>query len=537
MYENTYLKSVLYQVPRILTQLNRNRYSNSYGSFDRNFWHFKTNDISCARFQEAGKVLALLYVTKFKDNIYYQNDQIEEYINACLNFCIDIQNSNGSYNEWYVNEGSYVCTSFVSEAIAEILILLGKKKIKNYEKIIVSLKKSAQWLTSNEELSVINQYAGSILALRKIYKLTKIKSFLLHESQKLKKLLDLQDMQEGWWPEYGGPDIGYLSVTIDYLSEYYEICKSSKVLNSLKLSCDFIQNFLQPNYSAGGHYMSRNTEYLHPAGFARMVTKTTSAKKILSFCNSALKKKMGIIPKNLDDRYLCYILSSWLKTGIILKSKNNLNVKKFFFKKNKYFSSSNIISYSDSNNYFNCNFQKGGSFIFFRKNKYYSDSGLKINFNKKKYSTGVINNDLIIYKNHERYSCRGYFSTISDQVMSTSLMIVFKLFQLIFGKFNFVQRCVKLVLRKKLITFNKINKNIPFKRSVIISEYCIKIIDIIESRFFHRIEVGDDSVYAQVPSSKIYFNNFAKINIKPLYKNRSLNNKDYTIVIRKINLN
>ena len=149
----------------------------------------------------------------------------------------------------------------------------------------------------------------------------------------------------------------------------------------------------------------------------------------------------------------------------------------------------------------------------------------------------MINNDLIIYKNHERYSCRGYFSTISDQVMSTSLMIVFKLFQLIFGKFNFVQRYVKLVLRKKLITFNKINKNIPFKRSVIISEYYIKIIDIIESRFFHRIEVGDDSVYAQVPSSKIYFNNFAKINIKPLYKNRSLNNKDYTIVIRKINLN
>ena len=82
MYENTYLKSVLYQVPRILTQLNRNRYSNSYGSFDRNFWHFKTNDISCARFQEAGKVLALLYVTKFKDNIYYQNDQSLKHVKA-----------------------------------------------------------------------------------------------------------------------------------------------------------------------------------------------------------------------------------------------------------------------------------------------------------------------------------------------------------------------------------------------------------------------------------------------------------------------
>jgi hypothetical protein len=536
MHDNIYLKSVLHQVPRLLTQLNRNCHSKSYGSFDRNYWHYKTNDISCARFQEAGKVLALLYVTKFKNNIYYQSHQIEAYLNACLNFTAKIQNSDGSYNEWYINEGSYVCSSFVSEAIADILILLGRKKIKNYNKIITSLKKTAKWLCSNEELSVINQYAGSILALRKIYRLTKDKNLLFYESKKLKKILDLQNLNEGWWPEYGGPDIGYLSVTIDYLSEYYNISKSNKLLRPLKLACNYIQNFLQPNFSAGGHYMSRNTEYLHPAGFARLFKKVSSAKKILNFCSLALEKEIGVIPKNLDDRYLCYILSSWLKTGVILKSQSRFSNKILFSRINNYFSNSQIISYKNGKTIFNCNLKKGGSFIYFVNNKYYSDSGLKINYRNNLYSTGVINKNLIIRNNTNYYSCKGCFSKINDQTMHTNLMIVFKLFQLIFGKLNFVQKFLKLFLRNKLIIFNQTKKNFFFKRTIIIKKKYIKIIDIVKCKFFNPINIGEDSIYAQVPSSKIYFNNFSKINIQPIYKVRSLNNVDYKILIRKLNL-
>jgi len=58
------LDSVLKQVPRLLSLLDRNRFSKTYGSFDRQFWHYKTVDFSGGRYQEAALTLALLYKIK-----------------------------------------------------------------------------------------------------------------------------------------------------------------------------------------------------------------------------------------------------------------------------------------------------------------------------------------------------------------------------------------------------------------------------------------------------------------------------------------
>ena len=57
--EDVYLNTILDNIPRILSNLNRNQSSINYGSFDRDFWHYKQNDISCARKQEFVKVLML----------------------------------------------------------------------------------------------------------------------------------------------------------------------------------------------------------------------------------------------------------------------------------------------------------------------------------------------------------------------------------------------------------------------------------------------------------------------------------------------
>ncbi len=52
-------------VPRVLMQWNRNPMSPAYGSFDRNFWNYKTmTDFSCASFQQAVLGLSELYADK-----------------------------------------------------------------------------------------------------------------------------------------------------------------------------------------------------------------------------------------------------------------------------------------------------------------------------------------------------------------------------------------------------------------------------------------------------------------------------------------
>src|SRR3989344_242028 len=114
---NPFLASTLDQIPRLLGQLNRNPGSVSYGSFDRAYWHYRTNDISCCRYQEAVYTLALLYCSNFAGNSYYHNDQILNWVQASLQFTVGRQRPNGSFDEWYLNEGSYVGTAFLAAAL------------------------------------------------------------------------------------------------------------------------------------------------------------------------------------------------------------------------------------------------------------------------------------------------------------------------------------------------------------------------------------------------------------------------------------
>ena len=79
----------------------------------------------------------------------------------------------------------------------------------NYE----ALGKSATKLIKRNETKALNQYAAGIAALAG---LTKLNVTGTNENILWKKLDELLSFQtaEGWFPEYGSFDIGYLSVTL-----------------------------------------------------------------------------------------------------------------------------------------------------------------------------------------------------------------------------------------------------------------------------------------------------------------------------------
>ena len=263
-------------MPRLLSLLNRNPFSKAYGCFDREYWHNTIIDFPCARKQEAVLTLALLY--NKKNTHYYQNKLILEWINAALSFWTKIQNKNGSFNEWFPNENSFVATAFTSYAVSETLLLIGN--IKNKKKIISSLEKAANFLNNVTEEKVLNQSSGAALALFNIHLLTKKQKYKKAAQQKINFLLKNQT-KEGWFNEYGGPDIGYLSLTIDYLTKYYKKTKNQKVLDSIKKATSFLVYFLHPNLTVGGSYASRNTEYIIPHGITYMSNLDKNANIIL----------------------------------------------------------------------------------------------------------------------------------------------------------------------------------------------------------------------------------------------------------------
>src|SRR3989344_833092 len=263
---NPFLEAVLGQIPRLLGQLNRNALSRSYGSFDRAYWHYRTNDISCARYQEAVYTLALLYCVDFEGNRYFRDKRLLEWIKASLRFTAGIQRKNGSFDEWYIHEGSYVATAFLTSAVSQTIALFKKNNISLEEEKLISdvLIKAAEFLVNRNEEAALNQVSGAIFAVANVGTLYGKEKFIGAANRMLDKFLSEQ-RDEGWWNEYGGPDIGYLSLTINYLEKYSFLLDSSEVSNAISKAKSFVLCFINPDKTAGGEYMSRNTEYLIPS--------------------------------------------------------------------------------------------------------------------------------------------------------------------------------------------------------------------------------------------------------------------------------
>ena len=79
-----FAREALAQIPKILTLLDRNSHSPTYGCFDRTFWQYKVIDFPAGMSQEFVYPLALAYHCDLPDNIYYQQPVIKEWVRAAF---------------------------------------------------------------------------------------------------------------------------------------------------------------------------------------------------------------------------------------------------------------------------------------------------------------------------------------------------------------------------------------------------------------------------------------------------------------------
>ncbi|MFA5318156.1 MAG: hypothetical protein WC323_01630 [Patescibacteria group bacterium] len=540
MKNNIFLKKSLSNIPRLLGQLNRNVSSCSYGSFDRAYWHYRINDISSARYQEAVLTLTLLYTYNFEGNIYYNNKNILEWINAALEFTCSIQNKDGSFNEWYLNEKSYVCTAFVSAALSETILILKKENIREYEKILDCLNKSAGWLMHNSENLVFNQLAGSVLALANIAELTNNESYRISARDKF-LIIKQNQSSEGWWSEYKGPDAGYLSLMIDYLTKYYKIEQSNDVLDVLKKANAFLVNFLHPNLTVGGEYMSRNTEYIIPSGLAFLANMDNNAEIITAFNICSLDGGSGLGPVNLDDRYTCYILYNWLQAGIFLSQNNynpSIDIKDYLKcrKLNIFFKDSGLRVIQNDKYYFVANLNKGGAFRLYAGQKIYLDSGIEIKYQGKRLISNVLDYNNKIQNKINSMEVEGVLKPIKEALMATPLMILFKTWQMLFGKIGGLQKLLKSFLRKKMITY-KNSVGVSFRREFIFADNNVTVKDEVNAQIAEKdFYCGQKTSYNFIPSSK-YFTIQEVNRDNSFYEKQYISSQDKSILRRVFNFN
>lgn len=503
MKSSVYLDTILQEIPRLLGLLDKNPNSPTFGSFDRQFWHYNVVDFSCARYQEAVLTLALLYRYDFPGNIYYKNESIFNWIDGALRFWLKIQNRDGSFDEWYPNEHSFVATAFTTYAISEAMLILGKE-VPSYDKVIGGLKKASDWLLAYTDFTACNQVAGSVSALYNVYLLIGEKKYKDGAIEKLKQLKERQD-NEGWFPEYGGPDIGYLSLAIDYLSKYYYKSEDLMAKDMIDKALAFLVYFAHPDGTFGGEYGSRNTKYIIPSGIEYSCRWNENARRIASALRDSLGKRGSIGPYNLDDRYLSYIGYTYLQAHIDMYD-GDLLAPLYEGEFNRFFKNSGLIIVSNKGFYLVSNLKKGGVFRLTFRNTNFSinDSGIIAKIGDSLYTSGWLRQDEAFDVKDKNISVKTNMLKLSYRVMSSRELILSRLFQLTLGRFTGLSLRVKDILRRMLITY-KAKSNIQVDRTIEITEDSIIVEDtIISPKNIEKLIVGSENPYIYIPSSRYF---------------------------------
>ncbi|HLD06880.1 MAG TPA: hypothetical protein VJC16_05095 [Candidatus Nanoarchaeia archaeon] len=288
-------------IPRIISSIDKNPLSATYGCLDKHYWCYKQTDFPSARFQEAMLSLAFCCTKDFPGNPYYQDTRFREWALAALRFWAKSQHADGSLDEWYPNEKSFCATAFSLYAATETYLLLGLHDAA----LVKAFLKSARFLFSSEQ--VANQEIGSITALYNTYLIAKDQRILVAVQA---KLAVLKQDAEGWFPEYGGADPGYQTLSIEFLAKYYEKSKDRAVLPVIRRAIGFVSHFIHPDGSIGGIYGSRNTELFFPYGFEIM--DAPASRYIAEVCHQRILQNLN--PARMDDRYAFPYHTSYLQS-------------------------------------------------------------------------------------------------------------------------------------------------------------------------------------------------------------------------------
>ncbi len=489
---SVYLEASLPCVSRLLGLMDRNPSSLTYGCFDRNYWHYKIIDFSNGRLQEAGLTLALLFVLNHPLNPYYHQKKIKKWSLAAMHFLKTIQNTDGSFNEYYPHEHAFVTTAFSTFAVSESLLLLNEFPAE----VLEMLKKSGRWLLEREELDVVNQNLGACAALQNVYLLTGENRFKKGAYTKLKDSLHKQS-PEGWFYEYGGPDIGYLSVAVYYLANYYKKTQDKTALLHLRKAVRFLSHFVHPDGSAGGEYGSRNTMYMVPDGIEICAQHDDYAGFLASSLRTSLKGG-GIAPFDLDDRYLCTMLYPYLQAYSDCSP-----IKKEKEPESSFFSESGLLVEKTSNSLFIVNLKKGGVFKLFSKGGLVlSDSG----FLGRLSNGSMVSSQWLgttFTKTGSHYSVTGPLVVVPEHQVTPFKTMVLRGSLSLGGKY--VSDFAKHYLRRKLIT-QKNTVSGSFQRKITLKdENAIHITDMLEGKLiFDSLHLVDHASLIYIPSSRYF---------------------------------
>jgi hypothetical protein len=319
--------------------------------------------------------LALLYVTGLPSSPYLKNERIRDWAKAGLRFWTKIQHYNGAFDEYYPSEHGYIPTSFSLFSATETCRILDIQDSDIKEACL----KAGRYLVNHYEDEALNQEAASIPSLFNVYLLTGEDWAAKAAREKFERIAKRQS-PDGYFAEYGGADIGYLSTTLDFLLEYRRLSGDADVDSVAERIVDFSSYFIHQDGSVGGMYGSRNTEYFLLSPLCLMAEKSATASAMLErLCLGS--GGVQAYYRSFDDRYICHNMFHSLLRAIKYAPTEVITgfVLPCDVEHEQYFEDAGLLSIHRNGFHLLCGLSKGGCLrLFNRDREVFSDYGYRL---------------------------------------------------------------------------------------------------------------------------------------------------------------
>lgn len=411
--------------------------------------------------------LAIVYTDKRSQ--YYNQEYIKDIISFGIEFLAKIQKKDGSFDEWYVNERGWAGpTGYIIHSCCRTLELMGSDLTSDVSKVLITIiKKGSDHLCSSYEKQVItNHLAISLTALFGANEILNESRIDKHYRKIKKEILD-NHTEEGWSLEYDGPDTGYQSATISFLSHIHKKNMDEEIKSIALSSLGFIEKLTLPNGSLCNALGSRHTSTQFFLAYEYWKKISPIASRI-----SELIKLHGATPllHEHEDHYYIYRLTEMLEAAYIeddacsnylLSSERNTVFEEKL-------NLCGIEIYNNNNRYLTLNTHKGGVIQGWDKKdkQEFKDCGLLVKSTRGEIYTSDSNEDHYEVKNLDnQITISGYLKKIPIKYFNPYSFIAFRSFMLIFGVNPKLASFIKGIIKSVLITPSR-KSTIRFSRTL-----------------------------------------------------------------------
>ena len=454
-------EQIQHKIEYVLSQLDRDPFSKTTGSFDRLYWGWKLKDYSDATLQRLAYPLTNYYYKI--ENTICEEETFLAWILKSFDYLKTIQHSDGSFDQAFPNEHSHGATAFLLFDIARTYQLIRDKLERETREIISeTMRKMGDYLITHDEKHgfISNHLSGAAAGLQVLYKITQDDKYKNHAKFYINRVLSKQS-PEGWYMEYGGADPGYQTLAIYYLANYYLETKDKVVLESLKKAIDFVSYFVHPDGSFAGEYGSRNTEVFYPGGFVLLHNEIPLVKSVLNFMIDKTERANTINLNTIDIGNLAPLLANYLNVAKYDEEKSIAYQDDIPFCKKPFikdFKDAGIVIYNGEKNYAVIGVSKGGVIKEFDKKismKLYDDCGYigKLKTGEMVSTQKLSKPDYVLNANSLRIHTDFY--EIKQSIPDPQKFLLLRFFNLTLGRVRWIREGIKRMLVNTLLTNSK----------------------------------------------------------------------------------